>query len=232
MSSGSLSGRPGSADRIPTLPGRFHAVIFDLDGLLLDTEPGWHRAEAELLRRHAATYTDADETATVGWSVNATLRRYLPRLQLTDAALPALTAELLALVQREYAAPLAPRPGAVELVAQLRGRVPLAIASNTARSLVTAALAPEPFGDAIDVVISAEEVVHPKPAPDIYLEACRRLGVDPVTALGLEDSTSGLLAAKAAGLTVIGVPQWAAVDVSAADYVVRSLEELLPVIVP
>jgi HAD superfamily hydrolase (TIGR01509 family) len=200
--------------------------LFDLDGLLLDTEPGWHRAEASLLRRHGATYADADETATLGWSVDATLRRYLPRLGLDDSALPALTSELMELVRREYAGPIPVRPGAAELVASLRGQVPLAVASNTAGALVSLALASAPFGDAFDAVVSAEEVERPKPAPDVYLEACRRLGVEPADAIGLEDSASGIAAARAAGLTVIAVPQWGVVDTSAADYLVGSLEEL------
>ncbi len=226
MSSRSPADRPGGTDRIPGLPGRFRAVVFDLDGLLLDTEPGWHRAEALLLQRHGATYTDADETATLGWSVDSTLRRYLPRLGLDDTALPGLTSELMELVRQEYAGPIPVRPGAAELVARLRGLVPLGIASNTALSLVSLALASAPFGDAFDALVSAEEVARPKPAPDVYLEACRRLSVEPALAIGLEDSASGIAAAKAAGLTVIAVPQWGEVDTSAADYRLDSLEEL------
>lgn len=226
MSSASPADRPGGADRITALPGRFHAVIFDLDGLLLDTEPGWHRAEAELLRRHGATYADADETATIGWSIDATLRRYLPRLGLADAALPGLTLELLDLVGSEYRGAVAPRPGAEELVAGLRGRVPLGIASNTARALVLAALGSASFGDAFAAIVSADEVAHPKPAPDVYLAACHGLAVEPSAALALEDSTSGILSAKAAGLTVIAVPQWPLVDTSAADQVASSLTDV------
>jgi HAD superfamily hydrolase (TIGR01509 family) len=213
-------------EQIPALPGRFHAAVFDLDGLLLDTEPGWHRAEAELLRRHGAVYTDADETATIGWAVKDTLRRYLPRLGLGDGDLPRLTAELLGLVQEEYAGPLSPRPGAAELVARLRGRIPLGIASNSARVLVELGLAGASFGDAFDVVVCAEEVERPKPAPDVYLEACARLSVSPSSTVAFEDSTSGIVAARAAGLTVVAVPQWATVDTSSANHVASSLEVL------
>lgn len=227
MSAASPADRPGGANRIPALPGRFNAVVFDLDGLLLDTETGWHRAEAELLRRHGAAYTEADETATIGWSLEATVERYLPRLGLGSETAGQVSAELLDLVQVEYGGAIAPRPGAAELVSGLRGRVPLGIASNTARSLVLAALESAPFGDVFEAIVSAEEVANPKPAPDIYLEACRRLGVDPPAAVALEDSTSGILAARAAGMTVIAVPQWPMVDTSAADHVVLSLAELL-----
>ena len=227
MSSSDSASRPGGPGPIRVLPGRFRAVVFDLDGLLLDTEPGWHRAEAELLRRHGAAYTEADETATLGWSLEATIRRYLPRLGLGEEAMPRLSSELLELVEGEYAGEVASRPGAGELVQALRGRVPLAVASNTARVLVLAALSSASFGNAFDAIVSAQEVAHPKPAPDIYLEACRRLGVEPSTALALEDSTSGIAAAKAARLAVIAVPQWPDVDTSAADHEVASLHELV-----
>lgn len=227
MSSARPTRRPGGADLVPTLPGRFHAVVFDLDGLLLDTEPGWHHAEAQLLRRHGAVYTDADETATIGWSVEATVARYAARLGLEDSAIPRLSAELVDLAQHEYSQEIAPRPGAKELVGQLRGMVPLGIASNTPRSLVLVALGSTGLVDSFGAIISAEDVDRPKPAPDVYLEACRRLGVEPSAAIGLEDSTLGIAAAKAAGLTVIAVPQWPGVDVSQADHVLMSLEELL-----
>jgi HAD superfamily hydrolase (TIGR01509 family) len=201
--------------------------VFDLDGLLLDTEPGWHRAEAALLQRHGSAYTAADETATLGWSLHDTIGRYLPRLGLGTDAVPLLATELIDLVRLEYAGAIAARPGAVELVSGLRGRVPLGIASNTARSLILAALESAPFGDAFGAIVSADEVARPKPAPDIYLEACHRLRVRPSSAVALEDSTSGILAARAAGLTVIAVPQWPRVDTSAADHVATSLAVLL-----
>jgi HAD superfamily hydrolase (TIGR01509 family) len=81
--------------------------------------------------------------------------------------------------------------------------------------------------DAFDAIVTSDDVAHPKPAPDLYLLACERLGVDPTDALALEDSPSGIAAAKAAGLTCIAVPQYAETDVSAADRVIDSLEELL-----
>jgi HAD superfamily hydrolase (TIGR01509 family) len=119
------------------------------------------------------------------------------------------------------------RPGAVELVERLRGRTRLGLASNSPRVLVDTALATARLGDAFDAIVTSDDVEHPKPAPDLYLLACERLGVTPREALALEDSPSGIVAAKAAGLTCIAVPQFAETDVSAADRVIASLEDLL-----
>jgi HAD superfamily hydrolase (TIGR01509 family) len=115
----------------------------------------------------------------------------------------------------------------VELVERLRGRTRLGLASNSPRSLVDTALATAGIADAFDTIVTSDDVVEPKPAPDLYLLACERLGVAPSEALALEDSPSGVAAAKAAGLTCIAVPQFAETDVSAADRVIASLEDLL-----
>jgi HAD superfamily hydrolase (TIGR01509 family) len=217
---------PGASRRPPTLPAGYRAVVFDMDGLLLDTEPAWHRAETALLRRRGGP-SDFDPFATTGWSMDATLELYAGWLGLGSADRPALETELYDLVLEEFTSSLEHRPGARELVERLRGVVPLAVASNTPRHLVLFALRSAGLLDAFEVVVSADEVGRGKPAPDVYLEACRRLGVAPSGAIALEDSESGVASAKAAGLTVVGVPQWAVVDVSAADHVVESLEELL-----
>ena len=119
------------------------------------------------------------------------------------------------------------RPGAIELVDRLRGRVPMALASNSSRQLVSTALSTAGLTDAFDAIVTADDVDAGKPAPDIYLLACERLGVRPEDSLALEDSPSGIAAAKAAGLACIAVPQFAETDVSEADRVIDSLEELL-----
>ena len=112
-------------------------------------------------------------------------------------------------------------------MARLRGRVPLGVASNSPRRLVDTALQTAGLSGAFDAIVTSEDVPRSKPAPDIYLEACRRLGVTPAETLALEDSASGVAAAKAAGLACIAVPQYAETDVTAADRVIDSLEELL-----
>jgi HAD superfamily hydrolase (TIGR01509 family) len=112
-------------------------------------------------------------------------------------------------------------------VERLRGRTRLGLASNSPRHLVDTALATARIRDAFEAIVTSDDVERSKPAPDIYLLACQRLGVPPSDALALEDSASGVAAAKAAGLTCIAVPQFAETDVSAADRVIDSLEDLL-----
>lgn len=209
------------------LRDRFRAVVFDMDGLLLDTEVLWQRAEAELFRRHGAEYTIADAMAVMGTSFDVTAAYFAQRLGEPPERGAVLVDELRVLMLAELRREVAARPGAVELVERLRGRVPLALASNSSRALVDAALLTAGLTDAFDAIVTADDVQHPKPSPDIYLLACERLGVPPSQGLALEDTATGIAAAKAAGLTCIAVPQFAETDVSAADRIIDSLEELL-----
>jgi HAD superfamily hydrolase (TIGR01509 family) len=210
------------------LRDRYRAVVFDMDGLLLDTEVLWQRAEAELFRRHGAAYTIADALAVMGTSFDVTARYFAERLGEPAERGAALVDELRVLMLAELRRDVAGRPGAVELVERLRNRVPLALASNSSRNLVDAAMLTAGLTDAFDAIVTADDVQHPKPAPDLYLLACERLGVAPGEALALEDTAPGIAAAKAAGLTCIAVPQFAETDASAADRIIDSLEELLP----
>lgn len=207
---------------------RFKAVVFDLDGLLLDTEVLWQRSEARLFERHGAEFTFEDKLTVMGTSAAFTGEFFARRLGYGTEQATALIREVSELMLEELRTQVDARPGAVELVERLRGRVPLGLASNSPRFLVEAALLSAGFSDAFDAVVSADDVAHHKPAPDLYLLVCERLGVDPADTLALEDTTSGIAAAKAAGLTCIAVPQFAETDVSEADRVIDSLERLLP----
>jgi len=206
---------------------RYRAVVFDLDGLLLETEVLWHRAEQRLFARHGAEFTFEDKLTVMGTSAAFTGEFFAGRLGYGDEQATPLIREVTELMHEELQAGVAARPGAVELVERLRGRMPLGLASNSPRYLVDAALQSAGFSDAFEAVVSSDDVAHHKPAPDLYLLACERLGVVPTDALALEDTASGIASAKAAGLTCIAVPQFAETDVSAADRVIASLEELL-----
>jgi HAD superfamily hydrolase (TIGR01509 family) len=200
-----------------------------MDGLLLDTETLWHEAETELFAQHGVEFTWDDKLTVMGTSFAFTADYFADRLALPRTEGPALVREMIRLMHERVQRQVEARPGAVELVERLRGSsgVGLGLASNSPRFLVDDALATAGLTDAFDVTVSSDDVEHPKPAPDIYLLACERLAVAPAEAVALEDSPSGIAAAKAAGLTCIAVPQFAETDVSAADEVVESLEALL-----
>lgn len=206
---------------------RYRAVVFDMDGLLLETEVLWQRAEARLFDRHGAEFTFEDKLTVMGTSAAFTGEFFARRLGYGPEQATPLIGEVTELMHEELQAQVDARPGAVELVERLRGRVPLGLASNSPRYLVDAALQSAGFTDAFDAIVSSDDVQSHKPAPDLYLLVCKRLGVAPAEALALEDTASGIAAAKAAGLTCIAVPQFAETDVSAADRVIDSLEELL-----
>ena len=208
------------------MPGRFHAAVFDMDGLLVDSEPQWARAETELLARHGDRFTPADAEATHGRSIEDTVDVYAPRLGVDRAA---LRAELMALMRVQFEEGAAVRPGARELDRWLEGKMPLAVASNTDGDLVRLALLGVGLLDAFAAIVSGADIGRAKPHPDVYLVACRALGVEPHDAVAFEDSPAGVLAAKAAGIACVGVPERDGVDLAAAgaDVVVRSLAELI-----
>ena len=145
------------------LPGPFRAAVFDMDGLLLDSETAWFRAECELMARYGGAFSDSDRAATIGRSIDDSIRNYGVRLGLPASKLPRLRTELVDLARASYAT-TSTQPGARELVEALRGRLPVAVASNTDRSLVEGALAGAGFGGSFDAIVTADDVTRPKPA--------------------------------------------------------------------
>jgi HAD superfamily hydrolase (TIGR01509 family) len=199
-----------------------------MDGLLLDTEVVWQEAEERLFAAHGQVFTREDKLAVIGTDFAWTARYFAERLGRPPEEGPALVEEMVVSMYDLLRQDVAGRPGALELVTRLRGRLPLALASNSPRRLVDAAMTSARLTDTFDVVVTSDDVPRSKPAPDIYLLACERLGVPPADVLALEDSSAGVASAKAAGLSVIAVPQYAETDVAAADRIIDSLEELLP----
>jgi HAD superfamily hydrolase (TIGR01509 family) len=130
---------------------------------------------------------------------------------------------LLELVERRLLEDAVAFPGAAELVRETRALYPVAVASNTPGRLLRGALACAGMASLFEVVVAADEVAEPKPSPDVYLRACDLLGAEPTRSIALEDSPTGVAAARAAGMFVIGVPSFPGVTLDAADIVAASL---------
>lgn len=211
-----------------TLPGPYAAVVLDLDGLLVQTEKLWSQAKATLFERHRTEYTEADHLAVFGTSDVFTAQYFARRFGVapdqTDET-DRIRAEYMAIATELFEGGVEISPGAVHLVDRLSGRVPLGLASNTRRPQVHTILAATPFADRFDVIVTGDDGT-PKPAPDLYQLACSQLGVRPTDAIALEDSPTGVAAAKAAGLTCIGIPSHPDEQLAGADIVLTSLTEL------
>ncbi|HET8956217.1 MAG TPA: HAD family phosphatase [Solirubrobacterales bacterium] len=200
------------------------AVVFDNDGLLLDTESVWTRAEEDLFELRGTEFTPADKRELVGTSAEIAGGILERRLGEPGRAAE-LIEELNELVVAELEHGVEAMIGARELLERLRRRgTPIGLVSNSPLRFVLRSIEIVGFEDLFDVVLSAHEVAAPKPAPDPYLEACRRLGVEPGPGVvALEDSPTGVAAARAAGLTVIGVPSIEGIALDEAHHLAESL---------
>ena len=200
------------------------AVIFDNDGLLLDTESVWTRAEKDLFDRRGLEFTPAHKRELVGTSAEIAAGILERRLGEPGRG-ELLIEELNELVVAELEHGVEAMVGARDLLHMLKRRgTPIGLVSNSPLLFVRRSLEIVGFHDRFDVVLSAHEVAAPKPAPDPYLEACRRLGVEPGSSVvALEDSPTGVAAACAAGLTVIGVPSLDGIELSEAHEIAESL---------
>jgi HAD superfamily hydrolase (TIGR01509 family) len=202
------------------------AVVFDNDGLLLDTESVWTRAEQDLFERRGLEFTPVDKLELVGTS--AEIAGGILERRLGEPGRSALLIdELNELVVAELEHGVEAMVGARELLHELRSRgMPIGLVSNSPIAFVRRSLEIVGFADSFDVVVSAHETAAPKPAPDPYLEACRRLGVEAgPRVIALEDSPTGVAAARAAGLTVIGIPSIEDVALDEAHHIAADLRD-------
>jgi HAD superfamily hydrolase (TIGR01509 family) len=211
-----------SVNRQTAPPRPLEAVVFDCDGLLLDTEMHWTTAETTLFARYGKTFGHDHKLRMIGSSLQAT-GVILEELLEQPGRASEINSEMLDLVEEAMVAS-EPMPGAADLVAELRGRVPIALASNSWRRLITVALHAADLTDSFDVVVCGDEVPHPKPAPDIYLETARLLKVAPERTIALEDSPNGVQAARAAGMFVVGIPSFEGIELPEAHILADSLK--------
>jgi HAD superfamily hydrolase (TIGR01509 family) len=210
------------------------AVIFDLDGVLVDSEQVWARVRRAYALGHGGRYPDEADRAMQGMS-SLEWSRYMHEELGVPLEPSVISVEVADEVAAEYHRALPLLPGAVDAVRGLAARWPLALASSANRSLIDLVLREADLTGCFGASVSSEEVPRGKPAPDVYLEAAARLDVDPTACAAVEDSSNGLRSAAAAGMRVVAVPNRAfppAEDALAlAALVLDGVGELTPEIV-
>jgi HAD superfamily hydrolase (TIGR01509 family) len=203
---GRLDAERRTAERRRARPATVDAVIFDMDGVLVDSEPLALEAMREVMARQGVTYTEADNDEFLGRTTIETCRALRARhaLEPGEAELARQYLDAMLALIRERPRP---QPGVPEVLRAVRADGHrLALASSAEPELIRAHTEALGIGDLFEVAVSAVEMSRGKPAPDVFLETARRLGVPPARCLVVEDSRNGLLAAKAAGMTCAVVP--------------------------
>jgi HAD superfamily hydrolase (TIGR01509 family) len=210
------------------------AVVFDLDGVLVQSEELWDAARRELADEHGIEWPDDATDAMMGMSSKEWSRYVHDEVGVPDPP-EEINRRVLEWVEKRYREDLPWIPGAREAVRRIGGEFPLGLATSSNREIIDIVVEVGGFEDLLKVTVSSEEVERGKPEPDVYLEATRRMGVDPRRTAAIEDSTNGLLAAKAAGMRVIAIPNDAHPPadkgLAAADVVLDSIKELTPRVV-
>jgi HAD superfamily hydrolase (TIGR01509 family) len=207
------------------------AVVFDLDGVLLESEEVWDGVRAAYVRERGGRYDAEVQRAMMGMS-STEWSHYLRDVAGVPGEPEAINAEVVRRMLGAYRERLPLFPGAVDAVRRLADRFPLGLASSSNRELIDEALAEAGLTAYFVATVSSEEVARGKPAPDVYLETARRMGVAPDRCGAIEDSHGGIRSAKAAGMRVVAIPNPSyppdAGALAQADVVIGSLDELTP----
>lgn len=181
------------------------AVVFDMDGVLVDSEHVWDEVREALAHERGGRWHDGAQRDMMGMSSPEWARYMHDTIGLAEPPEEINRLVVERMLERYAGAPPL-IDGAVAAVERLAAEWPLAIASSSNRELIDAVLAATPLGRCFRETVSSEEVPRGKPAPDVYLEAARRLGVEPAACAAVEDSHNGILAAKAAGMRTLAIP--------------------------
>jgi HAD superfamily hydrolase (TIGR01509 family) len=205
------------------------AVVFDLDGLLLDTEQLWDEVREQLARERGGRWSERAQADMMGMS-SPEWSRYMHEVVGLAEPPDEIADEVVRRMEARYRERLPLLPGAREAVERLAARWPLGLASSSNRPLIDLALDAGGLAPFFRATVSSEEVARGKPAPDVYLEACRRLGVDCTRTAAIEDSRNGIRSAHAAGMKVVAIPNAHfppdEESIALADVVLSSLAEL------
>ena len=207
------------------------AVVFDLDGVLIETEQIWDEVRERFVRERGGRYDDDAQRAMMGMSSLEWSRYIHEELGVADPP-DAISDEVVRRMAARYRERLPLLPGGVEAVRRLAARWPLAVASSSNRPLIDAVLELAELAPYFRATVSSEEVARGKPHPDVYVEAARRLAIAPERCAAVEDSHSGIRSAKAARMLVLAIPNRSYPPdddaLAAADAVLGSLAELTP----
>jgi HAD superfamily hydrolase (TIGR01509 family) len=212
------------------LPPPYQAVIFDMDGVLVDTEPLHLRALNQVLAKSGFRISEEENEQLIGTTFQSTWSYLIKRFGLEDKLelyAPAYDEAVLHILNE----PLAPAPGSVSLLSELRARAtPLALASSSKRLWIDATLRSLGVREYFPIVVSGDDVSHGKPAPDIFLLTATQLGFAPERCLVIEDSPNGIASGRAAGMDVIAVrtPATRRLPLENATTIVDSLEDIDP----
>lgn len=210
------------------------AVIFDLDGVIVDSEPVWEEVRRAYVSAHGGTWQADSQRRMMGMSTGE-WSRYLSEELGVDRTAEQVATEVVTEMSRRYAHRVPLIDGGVDAVRRTAGRWPLGLASSSPTRLIRTALDATGLSDTFDATLSTEETRHGKPAPDVYLAVAERLGVDPARCVAVEDSANGVRSAAAAGMAVVAVPHGAyPLEPDAerlAAVVLSSIDELTPEVV-
>ena len=210
------------------------AVVFDLDGVIVDSEHVWDEVREELARERGGRWHDRAQTDMMGMS-SPEWSRYMHDVIGLPESPAEIDAEVVRRMLDRYTKQLPLVDGAVEAVSRMAGSFRLALASSSNRPVIDAVLEVSGLAPLFEATVSSEEVARGKPAPDVFLEAAARLAVDPDGCAAVEDSGNGIRAAHAAGMRVLAIPnrRYPPPDdaLALADVVLDSIAELVPEVV-
>jgi HAD superfamily hydrolase (TIGR01509 family) len=216
---------------MPEGSGAIEAVVFDLDGVLLDSESAWVEVKKEFTEESGGQWKESAKWDMLGMS-STEWSRYMHDELGVPVPPERISSEVADRLVEQYRRRLPLLPGAIEAVRSLAGEWPLGLATSSNRNVIDLVLEKSGLRDAFTATVSSEEVARGKPAPDVYLEAASQLSVDPGRCAAIEDSTNGIRSARAAGMAVIAVPNKDFPPepdaVALAAVVLDSLEDLSP----
>jgi HAD superfamily hydrolase (TIGR01509 family) len=211
---------------------RVEAVVFDLDGVIVDSEHVWDEVREELARERGGRWHDRAQTDMMGMS-SPEWSRYMHDVIGLPESPAEIDAEVVRRMLDSYTEHLPLVDGAVEAVSRLAGSFRLALASSSNRPVIDVVLEVSGLAPLFEATVSSEEVERGKPAPDVFLEAAARLAITPEGCAAVEDSGNGIRAAHAADMRVLAIRRYPPPDdaLALADVVLDSIDELVPEVV-